>query len=101
MSLGFNVSISSIGSNLAPATQQCGPHSGPNSEFGCTAPANLIKPVTYTLASTYAGDNAAFLQAFALAYTKMTTVGYTGTSATATTTTGKLGTLTSIDLSTC
>ena len=101
MCIGFNITIDGVSpTSTAPATQRCGPQSGPGGAFGCSAPSNLIKPITYALTNEYA-QNTAFYNAFSVSYTKMTTVGYRGFSATATTTTGKLGTLTGIDLSQC
>ena len=59
------------------------------------------KPPTFALAARYAASNALFLTEFAKSFGKMTTVGY-GTPATVgATTTGKLGSVTGIDLSKC
>ena len=81
----------------------CGPSSTAlNVSYGCKNPTALIPPTTYELCRMYATNNSAFLQAFAVAYTKMTTVGYGVPAAEdGATSTGKLGTLTSIDLDTC
>jgi len=67
-----------------------------NGGGGCNNPRNSTRPSTLSIVQTFANNNAAFLAAFASAYTKMVNVGY-GTSGTA----GKLGTLTPITLSTC
>jgi hypothetical protein len=100
MAVGFDISIGA--NNLAPPTQRCGATSGPGRAFGCSNPVATTKPSTYTLAASFAANNAAFLSAFATSYTKMTTVGYGVPAATdGATSTGKLGTVTSIDFSTC
>ena len=68
----------------------------------CSYPLNPTPPSTFELMVRYARDNLFFLQEFPAAFNRMTTVGYAlppavdGAQAT-----GKLGTLTSIDLTTC
>ena len=70
--------------------------------FLCKNPLNTTAVSTTDLCLQYSFDNNAFLSAFAVAYTKMTTVGYGVPAAVdGATSTGKLGTLTAIDLSTC
>ena len=57
------------------------------------------------LVNTFANDNNAFLRAFAIAYARIVAVGYALPSedprSDGATASGKLGTLTSLDLSTC
>lgn len=73
-----------------------------NRTYGCRNPDNFAPPSSLQLCQLYAADNNVFLQAFAVAYTKMTTVGYgMPVNADGATATGKLGTLTAIDFSTC
>lgn len=68
----------------------------------CSRPIHPAPPSTFELMVRYARDNAFFLQEFPAAFNRMTTVGYglpaaiDGAQAT-----GKLGTLTAIDLTTC
>ena len=88
--------------DLPPATGQrqvCGPNAaaGAARGYGCRNPFLLTPPGTWDLCVQYSLDNNAFLQACALAYTKMTTVGY---AIDVPSPAGKLGTLTSIDLTT-
>jgi len=57
---------------------------------GCMNPSSSsVIPLTYPLVTEYAKDNKKFVNAFAIAYDKMTSVGYS----TYPDTTGKLGTL--------
>jgi len=74
---------------------------------GCRTPTtpntgSAVRPSTNTLVHQFAADNTLFLNAFAAAYAKMCSVGY-GLPANidGATATGKLGTLTAIDLTTC
>ena len=55
----------------------------------CMNPKSTKIPITYPLVAEYANDNQKFLNAFAIAYDKMTSVGYS----TDPNKTGKLGTL--------
>ena len=81
--------------------QNCGPRTI-NGAYGCRTPTNLVAPSTSALCLQYAGNNALFLQAFAVAYTKMTCVGYgVPANVDGATATGKMGTLTAINLATC
>lgn len=100
MSVAFDISIQSNG--LAVGTQRCGAQGAPGNTYGCAGPTARAVPSTYALAKQFADDNAAFLQAFAVSYVKMTTAGYgVPADVDGSTSTGKLGTLTAIDLSTC
>ena len=74
-----------------------------NDNNGCTGPpANSVRPSTNTLVHQFAADNAFFLKSFATAFAKMCTAGYgLPVNVDGSTSTGKLGTLTAIDLSTC
>lgn len=73
-----------------------------NGQPKCKRPINTQVPNTWELSKYYAQDNNAFQLAFVAAFTKMTCVGY-GIPAPypGATSTGKLGTLTTIDLSAC
>ena len=94
--------ISTTLPNVTGHKQVCGPQELAGSNYGCQYPTNVTQPSTLALCKYYAANNTAFVEAFAVAYTKMTTVGY-GVPAPVdgATATGKLGTLTAIDLSTC
>lgn len=73
--------------------------------YGCINPPGIPQnvPSTAQLCLTYANSNGVFVRAFALAFARMSAAGYGGVVGTAdgATTTGKLGTLTTIDLSLC
>ena len=100
MALGFNISINYNG--LATHTQRCSSTGGPGGGYGCSSPSTNAYPSTYSLVNTYANDNTAFLNGFASSYAKMSTVGYGLPANTdGSTSTGKLGTLTAIDVTTC
>jgi hypothetical protein len=94
--LAYNLTI--FGTyHLAKPTQHCGPY--PN---GCRQPDDNSIPITQSLAVTYANSNTAFLAAFAPAFAKLTTLGYgVPSSVDGSTSSGRLGTLTSIDFATC
>jgi hypothetical protein len=106
--------------------QICGPNTPKKGHFGCTGERPKAKrPLkdTLSLCKHYAANNAAFVKAFGKAFTRMTTVGYgiapapnnnnnnpntngrnssiPGPVAGRAAGTGKLGTLTPIDLSAC
>ena len=83
--------------------QVCGPRTLQNNSYGCRDPSSVTPPTTWELCLSYAEDNSVFVNAFARAYEKMSCVGYSGVPGTVdgSTSTGKLGTLTSIDFSTC
>jgi hypothetical protein len=82
--------------------QVCGPRTLVNNSYGCRDPSATTPPTTWDLTLAYAADNGLFLRSFAAAYAKMTTVGYGLPAASdGATASGKLGTLTSIDISTC
>ena len=91
------------------ANQICGPYSyglatpsDPNSgSYGCTNGANGLgknnsAPSTLNLVNKYFSDNQFFLNSFAVSFPKMVNVGYGVAPAS-----GKLGSLTSIDLTKC
>ena len=68
----------------------------------CKNPLSYAVPSTFKLSRRFADDNNAFQLAFIDAYTKMSTVGYgIPRSENGATATGKLGTLTFIDLTKC
>ena len=109
MVLGYPANTAAVvgGSIVGTPGQHCGPTSAnPPAAYGCNAPSfsapATTAPSTFALATSYAANNALFLTNFATSYTKMTTVGY-GVPAKkdGSTATGKLGTLTSIDFTTC
>ena len=82
--------------------QVCGPRTLPGNNFGCRDPSTTTPASTWPLCLQYAASNSAFLQAFPVAFTKMTCVGYGVPAAVdGATATGKLGTLTHINLNTC
>jgi len=102
MVLGYPANTAAVvaGSVVGTPGQHCGPN-----PYGCNAPGTTpatTAPSTFALATSYAANNALFLANFATAYTKMTTVGYgVPAKADGSTATGKLGTLTSVDFTTC
>ena len=101
MVLGFNISTSSATcDHCGVLDERCGPNGPPISQALCTAPVtNAItggRSATYTQVQAFAQSNAAFLQAFSAAFSKLTSLGY-GSRATP----GKLGTLSAINLATC
>jgi hypothetical protein len=68
----------------------------------CKRPANDAQPSTLALCRIYAADNNAFQLAFVDAYQRMVTVGYgLPENRDGATATGKLGTLTAVDLESC
>ena len=82
--------------------QVCGPRTLTGSTYGCRDPSATTPPSTWPLCLQYAASNSAFLQAFPVAFTKMTCVGYgVPVAVDGATATGKLGTLTHINLNTC
>ena len=106
MVLGYPANTTAVinGFTVGTPNQHCGPANG-QAPYGCNAPGfppTTTAPSTFTLATSYAANNALFLSNFATAYTKMMTVGYgVPTAVDGSTATGKLGTLTSIDFTTC
>ena len=82
--------------------QVCGPTRA-NGASGCVNPLSTKVPSTAQLCQRYAGNNGLFLSAFVQAFAKMSAVGYGSVVSTVdgATTTGKLGTLTTGDLTTC
>lgn len=82
--------------------QVCGPTRA-NGASGCVNPLSTTVPSTAQLCQRYAGNNGLFLSAFVQAFAKMSAVGYGSVVSTVdgATTTGKLGTLTTVDLTTC
>ena len=99
MAIAFDISIID---DLGTPNQRCGPASAPGGVFGCSQPTSTTVPSTNSLVNSFANSNTAFLNAFATAYVKMTTVGY-GVPANiyGATSSGKLGTITAINLTTC
>jgi len=89
MALAYTISTSN--NFLGVLGQTCSNNGG-----GCRNPTSSTRPSTLSLVQTFANDNAAFLVAFQQAFPGMVNVGY-GVSGS----TGKLGTLTQIDLATC
>jgi len=77
--------------------QLCGPTAIAGTAYGCDRPQDTTVPSTASQVQQYLLHNDLFLADFSESFTKMVTVGYgvDGTS------TGKLGSLTSIDLTTC
>ena len=94
MALGFSINTDNAQGVVG---QNCGPTAINGNTYGCSFPTSASAPSTYALVNSYASNNALFLSDFAKSFTKMTTAGY-GISGS---TTGKLGSLTSIDLSSC
>ena len=100
MALGFNISTA-LPTTQGP-NQVCGPRTLTGSTYGCRDPSATTPPSTWPLCLQYAASNSAFLQAFPVAFTKMTCVGYgVPVAVDGATATGKLGTLTHINLNTC
>eukprot|EP01034_Spumella_vulgaris_P021392 gene21392-27422_t len=81
--------------------QVCGLSGTSSGDFGCSPSAALMPP-TCNLVCQLAQDNALFLSSFASALTRMTCAGYgVPDKVDGATASGKLGTLTHIDFSTC
>lgn len=94
MAIQYDISIIN---DLGTPNQRCGPGT-----TGCTQPTSTTVPSTSALVNSFANSNTAFLNAFASSYAKMTTVGYgVPANVDGATSTGKLGTITAIDLTTC
>ena len=103
MAMGFPVGTDeTVGASVVGYPgQNCGPRSV-NTAYGCTNGAagtgqNTTHPNTFTQVNNYRRNNGLFLSDFAASFVKMMAIGYS----TAPSTTGKLGTLTNIDLSKC
>jgi hypothetical protein len=100
LALVYNITIDAAG--VGVLGQRCGSTVVNGVDYGCVNPSSLGQPSTYALALQYSLDTPLFLTNFAEAFVKMTSVGYgvpgpnDGDTAT-----GKLGTLTTIDLATC
>ncbi|OYX40883.1 hypothetical protein B7Y94_05955, partial [Candidatus Saccharibacteria bacterium 32-49-12] len=84
------------------SAQTCGPRAV-NGAYGCVNPTSQTAPSTAQQVLQYSNNNPLFLADFAAAFVKMSTVGYGGavSALEGATTSGKLGTLTTIDLTTC
>jgi len=98
MGIGFDINLDDTNCvDCGIFTQRCG---GANNAL-CTNPVGGAA-VTNALATSYINNNQLFLNNFAQSFVKLTTFGY-GVPANidGATSTGKLGTLTAIDLSTC
>lgn len=99
MTAAFNIDTTTTPAtctNCGQLTQRC---EGTNN--GCLHPAGPYSS-TYAQVQSYIGSNALFLSDFAPAFAKLVTAGYGVPTATdGATSTGKLGTLTHVDLSTC
>lgn len=82
--------------------QHCG--GGPNTQF-CTSPGSTAvtgaKASTYATVQSFQQSNAAFLAAFQTTFAQLVSLGYGGVPATGATVTGKIGSLTGIDLTAC
>ena len=106
ITLGYNASLkaSDLGTKLGLfGKQACSPIGGSlTGGYGCNVVGGDFKPPSFAAAHSFAASNAAFLAAFQEAFPKLTTVGYGLPANTdGATATGKLGTLTSVDLTTC
>lgn len=86
--LGCNITINST-TKLGVTGQRC-----PGGGGSATLPTTLGSPSTLRLVQSYARNNALFLSEFGTSFTRMTTVGYSGTSS-------KLGSVVPIDLTKC
>lgn len=95
MSLGFSINTDNAQGVVG---QVCGPSAINGNSYGCSQPTSSSAPSTFSLVSQYASSNSQFLTDFARSFAKMTSVGY-GVSGGSSS--GKLGTLTNIDLNTC
>jgi len=107
MVLGFPADTTTVigGFTVGAAGQVCGP-TQVNGAAGCTfgrgGTSSTTLPSTYALAASYATNNALFLTNFATSFAKMTSVGYgVPANVDGATASGKLGTLTAINLATC
>ena len=107
MALGFPVNTTQVvnGFVVGKPGQICGPNI-PNHGYGCSVQGSrtfaTTKPSTFTQVAKYATNNAAFLTDFAVSYAKMASAGYGVPANTdGSTASGKLGTLTAINLATC
>ena len=96
----LNVDIAMNFNNTVPFLegQDCGPNANPDGGVGCKQPFGYSRPETAALVEKYSQNKFYFLKAFALAFVKMVTVGY---SVGNTGTPGPLGNLKPIDLSKC
>lgn len=101
VALGYTPDLTS-NDGLGTLNQACGPYGlAHNTLYGCS-PNTTTTPSTYDLSESYANDNSLFLTNFATAFTKMTCAGYgVPRNVDGATASGKLGTLTAIDLTTC
>ena len=100
LSLAYSIDyINNSHNNTFGVRQTCGGISSTNNNNiknpslypGCLNPKTTLPPITYHQILSYTLNNSKFLLDFKSSFTKMTTVGYPG----------KLGILTSIDLTTC
>lgn len=104
MALGFPIDTTVLPPAPGVPPQACFPAGGiPGGAPQCVNPTNTTAPSTFALARRYANDNGLFQRAFVSSYNRMVSVGYGGVPkpVDGSTRTGKLGTLTTIDLSTC
>jgi len=100
MALAYDLDVTN---GIGITGQVCGPFGTEMSSFGCY-PSSTMMPATCNAACRFANNLNVWLDQFATSFTTMTTRGYgsitsyaDGTPSTG----GKLGTLTSIDLTTC
>ena len=102
LALRYSLNTAVPTNTSAAAAQLCGPVSA-GGAYGCINPLNQAAPSTAQLALQYSNNNNLFLRNFATAFAKMAAAGYGSTvsAVDGATTTGKLGTLTTIDLTTC
>lgn len=100
MSILFTIDLSD--ENIGTLDQKCGPAVGDPARFGCINPSSMAGASTFSQVVGYIGNEQGFFDDFAVSYVKMVTVGYgVPDVADGSTSSGKLGTLTSIDLSSC
>ena len=99
MALAYDLDVTN---SIGTPGQVCGPFGTSDSHFGCY-PSSTLMPPTCNAACKFANSNTVWLDHFAESFTKMTNVGYGGVpdNTDGAQVTGKLGTLTTIDLSSC
>ena len=103
MALGYPIDTTVLPPAPGVTSQACRARGNTNNHPVCTNPPDNTTPDTFALARQFADNNRQFQVAFVEAFNRIAAVCYGGvpSAAEGSTATGKLGTLTTIDLSTC